>query len=106
VSISISYEPPQVSTLCKRYSQALISAQESSQYFEKLTSSVTMNDQEQWEQEIQLAESCRLADPSTMDILQVRGPEQNIEPNLAIEEGAHTLVEEWIQMALNIEEKQ
>ena len=41
-----------------------------------------------------------------MDILQVQGPQQNIEPSLAIEEGACTLVEEWIQMALNIEEKQ
>lgn len=83
-------------------------AQTTSQYFEKLTSHVSMANREQWELEIRHAESCRLADPTAMDILRVQKPKQNRErePMLPMNERAYTLVEEWAQMALNVEEKQ
>ncbi|KAH9959751.1 hypothetical protein BGW80DRAFT_1183207, partial [Lactifluus volemus] len=94
------------STLCTRYSQASAMAHTTGQYFENLSSTISVANRAQWEIEIELAESRRLTDPAAMDILRVQKPKQNDESMLPTEGRDYTLVEEWVQMALNVEEKQ
>jgi hypothetical protein len=96
----------EVSTLCTRYAQASAMAQTTREYFEKLSSAVSMANRRQWTEEIRHAESHRLADPTAMDILRVQKHKQNDKSMPYTEGRDHTLVEEWVQMALDVEEKQ
>jgi hypothetical protein len=81
-------------------------AQETYNYFMQVTQSVPENDRVQWEQDIHIAESCRLIDRGAMDILGVREPPRGVQPTPLSQARDSTSVEEWIQMALDIEIKQ
>ena len=93
-------------TLSDRHVQASDMSQEVKPYFTKLTESVASEDWQQWEREIQFAESCRLDDPTKMDILSTRHRGIDQEPIPAIRPETHSAVERWIQKAIDIEEKQ
>jgi hypothetical protein len=94
-----------VSTLSNRYLQALEMSKQATAYFSHLTMSIPARDCEQWERKISYAESCCHCDPTVMDILGVRDVSDD-KVNPAVEPEAYTCTENWIQRAINIEEKQ
>jgi hypothetical protein len=67
--------------------------------------SIPAQDCEQWEREISYAESCHHHDPTVMDILGVHDMSDD-KVNPAVEPEAYTCTENWIQRAIDIEEKQ
>jgi hypothetical protein len=93
-------------TLASRHSQASVMSLEAEKYFSRLTESAPMQLHQQWEKEIQDAEQHRLADPTVMDILQTRDAHYNNLSILDNEQQGCTPAEKWIQMAIDIEEKQ
>jgi hypothetical protein len=81
-------------------------AQETAEYFSKFSSSISLQNRQQWEHEIKNAESSQLRNPAAMDILgicETPHAEQSVPTS---ERNAQTSVEEWIQMAIDLEEKQ
>jgi hypothetical protein len=96
-----------VSTLSNRHVQASEMSSEAKSYFFRLTASVPAQDWQRWEREITDAESCRLVDPTVMDILGARdSPRDDISPVAVEPEEAHTCTERWIQKGIDIEERQ
>jgi hypothetical protein len=75
-------------------------------YFSNMTNSVPLHDWKMWESEIKDAESRRLYEPSAMDILGVRKPSNNDTVMHDDDNEIHTHTERWVQMAIDIEEKQ
>ena len=59
----------QVTSLCSRCIQARELSKEATDHFLQLNSSISANDQQVWEKEIQQAKFCRLTMPESMDIL-------------------------------------
>ena len=58
-----------------------------------------------WEKEILHAESCQLTFPESMDILGAWQPSNDHE-SCSVNENSHlTPLEDWIQMAIDLEEK-
>jgi len=63
--------------------------------------------QDKWEKEIKKAEEMRLEDPSVMDILGAKDlPKEDTTAAPRENNSAHGKIEEWIQLGINIEEKQ
>jgi hypothetical protein len=79
---------------------------EAKSYFSRLTASVPAQDWQSWEGEIKDAESCRLLDPTVMDILGARDAPRGDNPLMAVEPEGHTCTERWIQKGIDIEERQ
>ena len=75
-------------------------------YFSHMSASIPEHDWHEWEMEIRQAESQRLADPTAMDILAARQVSHNDVPQHGEDHLTYTDAEKWIQMAINIEEKQ
>lgn len=87
-----------------RFTQAVESFDEAKEYFDNLSASVKDGDRQQWNAEIEEAENQRLQTPSAMDIMGARlapaAGEHDPESN------THTPGDEWISLALSIEEIQ
>jgi len=63
--------------------------------------------QDKWEKEIKKGEEMRLQDPSVMDILGAKDlPKEDTTVVPRENNSAHGKIEEWIQLGINIEEKQ
>lgn len=70
-----------------------------------MLATISKHDMQEWEKEIQDAESSQLQDPAAMDILGAR--KFSYDDRLALHDTqAHTHAEKWIQMAIDIEELQ
>ena len=75
-------------------------------YFDGITAASVQADWQQWETDILRAEAERCDDPTTMDILTAHADcDTSVEDG---EEGAvpENAVEEWLALALQIEERQ
>ena len=75
-------------------------------YFSQMTKSVPEHDWQQWEREITDAESRRLDEPAAMDILGAKKISNEDTSMPHDEDATYTSMEKWIQMALDVEEKQ
>jgi hypothetical protein len=82
-------------------------SQTSDHYYARLTAGIDPNDMQQWEQQIAAAERRRIHDKTMMDIIgSVTIPNARCpEPDSAPIDGQTTSLE-WLQLALEIEEKQ
>jgi hypothetical protein len=93
--------------LTGRYRQAVESFQVANEYFEKLSATIDQKDIEKWLSEISNAESNRLETPEAMDVMGTRQVTAagKSNPNLHSHEETSP-GEEWITLALTIEERQ
>lgn len=66
---------PEVSTVRRKYLQAVKGAEESAMYFEELTKNASQQDLKQWEAELSRAQINRLKKADAMDILDVQSEE-------------------------------
>jgi hypothetical protein len=98
--------PPLVSSLSSRHLQASEMSLAAQSYFLKMTESIAVRDWHKWESEIKDAESRRLDEPSAMDILGARKAPEDDRTKHHNDHEMHTHTEKWIQMAIDIEEKQ
>jgi hypothetical protein len=93
-----------VASLSNRHVEATTMLSEARTYFQHLTTSIHENDTKQWEKEIQHAELNRHEQPAVMDIL---GTKQCVHHDILLDDGEQgSTSETWIQMAIDIEEKQ
>jgi hypothetical protein len=91
-----------------RYVQAAATSKKAQLYYQNIVEGISTSDLEAWELEIQVAESSRLNDRSAMDILGAREFNQDIyaasaESDRNSDAGS---AGEWIQLAMDMEEKQ
>lgn len=95
-------------SLVDKFNVAADTSQLARGYYEKLVKGISDIDLKQWEKEIKTAEDTRLEDRSVMDILGAKEPGHDQSTSAAASEGEceHGSDEEWIQLAMNIEEKQ
>jgi Kyakuja-Dileera-Zisupton transposase len=101
-----AYSIKLAASLASRHLQASTMSLEASNYFSNLTVSAPIQLCRQWEKEIQDAKGRWLAEPAAMDILGTCDAHCN---NILIpgnEKEVHTPAEKWIQMAIDIEERQ
>jgi len=83
-----------------------------SEYYEKLISGISQADINQWEQQMSYAEANRLDDIKVMDIIGTREVEPDTAGSAGVgAAGAHSvgilpIVTEWLQLALDIQERQ
>jgi hypothetical protein len=90
-----------------RYDQAAETSETANLYFRKLIKGINVTDQEEWEKGIQDAESNRMRDRSVMDILGAHQPEdQSAAPSQTNSNMSRRSVAGWIQLGIDIEEKQ
>lgn len=79
---------------------------QASTYFSTLSATIQDRHLRQWQKDIEQAEASRFMDPASMDILAARPVAQNGQ-HASHEAGQTTSkVEEWIQLAIDIEEMQ
>lgn len=85
---------------------AATTSESAEQYYQNLIKGINIRDLEEWEQGVNEAERTRLMDRSVMDVLGTQLP-TNAE-SIAQKDGAQVngSVAEWIQMGIEIEEKQ
>jgi hypothetical protein len=85
---------------------AATTSESAEQYYQNLIKGINIRDLEEWEQGVNEAERTRLMDRSVMDVLGTQLP-TNTE-SIAQKDGAQVngSVAEWIQMGIEIEEKQ
>lgn len=95
-----------VSSLVKRYEQAAESVKEAEEYFEKMTDTIEKGSVEEWEAEIVIAERERFQTPAAMDIMGTRLAAAINNSSDWTEENSSSAEEEWITLALSVEEKQ
>lgn len=93
-------------TLAGRYDQASERFEEADEYFAKLCTTVDKSIQETWNTEITAAESKRFDTPDAMDIMGTRQPSAAESENLSADETHNSAGEDWISLALTIEERQ
>ena len=96
-----------VSTLCLRFLQSFSMSQTSDDYYTRLTAGIDPNDVQKWEQQVAHAEQQRIHDKTVMDIIGSLTVAKGVlpEPDSApIETEVRSV--EWLQLALEIEEKQ
>jgi hypothetical protein len=94
-------------SLAKRYIQAAGTSESANLYFQNLVKGIDAADQIEWEHQILNAEKNRLLDRSLMDVLGAK--EHQNEPAAAATSNhilARDSVAEWIQLGIEIEEKQ
>jgi len=89
--------------LCDRFGQAQEMVQKTSDYFNQMSCTITLQARNKWEQQLMVAEKRRLEDPSAMDIIgaQQMGVDGRTDPSLVTYSGP-----EWLTLALSIEERQ
>ena len=94
------------SSLCHRFIQAAAMSLSTDKYHDRLTDTIDQEWVNRWELEIESAERERKQNISVMDIMGATKPQQ--EGLVAPEHGtaARDPMSEWIQMAIDIEEKQ
>jgi hypothetical protein len=73
-------------------------------YYSRLVAGIGANDIQQWEDQIAEAEKQRFDDRSVMDIIGSGTPELTTDGTESVP--TQTVTSEWIQLALEIEEKQ
>ena len=88
-----------------RHNQAISTHESARLYYEALIPEITHQDLSEWEEGILYAEGRRLKDISVMDVLGSKGPTIT-EESVPKDSQAHGPIAEWMQMALQIEEKQ
>lgn len=93
-------------TLCNRYTQASAMSRSAQEYYDGLTAGIDEGLVQQWEMEITRAESQRKQNRSVMDILAATKPQQEERAALTGPNAADGLVADWLQMAIDIDEKQ
>lgn len=75
-------------------------------YFVDISTTIPAQERQQWEKDVQQAESQRLADPAAMDMLGARQVSHDNGRQTDVNPETYTDAEKWIQMAINIEETQ
>ena len=75
-------------------------------YFTDILATILAQEWQQWEKDVQQAESQRLADPAAMDILGARQVSHDNGQQTDANPETYTDAKKWIQMAINIEETQ
>ena len=75
-------------------------------YYDKLTETIPPTDIIEWEEQIKHAEQNRLNDITVMDILGASQPMEGAGRETMEIPTSHGTVQEWIQLAMQIEEKQ
>jgi hypothetical protein len=92
--------------LIDRYILAETTSESAEQYYQNLTKGINIRDLEEWEHAIDEAELTRLEDRSVMDILGTQGPTnaESVVHNDGVQ--ANGSVADWIQIGIEIEEKQ
>lgn len=93
-------------SLSDRFTQATATSQSAEEYYAKLTQSISETDVAQWEEEIQNAEKHRAVDISLMDILGAQKQDEQRHNDGNDDNTANGPAREWLQMAIDIEEKQ
>jgi len=93
-------------SLCQRYTQAAAMSQSAIDYYDKLTVGIDTETVEEWEAVITRAESERKQDRSVMDILGAAKPQPDETTALPEINAADDSVSEWLQLAIQVEEKQ
>lgn len=96
-----------ISVLCDRHLEAHTMADRSRHYFAELSAQVSLEMQQQWEDEVKGAEAMRLVNIAAMDIYGAQTAhhgenDQNADPADDIDSHASR----WIQFALMVEQKQ
>ena len=93
------------SVLCNRFVQATEMVQETTQYYDQMTSIVPPVLKQKWEKDIIAAENKRLKKPSVMDIIGAQDLQSKMQsgPN-PIDRPQTTL--KWLDLALSMEERQ
>jgi hypothetical protein len=76
------------------------------EYYDKFTDGISGIDLEKWENEITTAESQRMQDKSVMDILAAKQDSSSPSQDSADATDHHGPAAEWLQLAIDIEEKQ
>jgi Kyakuja-Dileera-Zisupton transposase len=93
--------------LCQRYTQAAAMSRSALLYYDKLTKGIDSETVKEWEAVISLAESERKQDRSVMDILGAAKPQSEEATALPeMDRAADGLVSEWLQLAIQLQEKQ
>jgi hypothetical protein len=92
--------------LVKRFRQAGESVKEADEYFEKMTTTIEKGMVDEWEAEMVTAEGERLHTPAAMDIMGTRLAAAVSNPSDRSGENSSSAEEEWISLALAVEEKQ
>jgi hypothetical protein len=98
-------------SLCSRYMEASSMVKRTRNYYIELSATIGYQSMQMWEEEVLKAEAMRLADVSGMDVYgaRVADPSSN---TLAAEPGPEPVsrhmspIEDWIRLAIQIEEKQ
>lgn len=92
----------------EKYDLAAGTSQCAQIYYEKLVKGINDMDLKKWEHDIKNAEDKRLHDRSVMDILGAKDLPKDLAAAADIPDvdSSHRSDTEWIQLALNIEEKQ
>ena len=94
--------------LCDRFGQAKDMIQTTSEYYAKFTSTISAGAIKKWTKEIEAAESKQLKDPQLMDIMCSHQPESGSNPGHlgADSNRSSEMGNQWLQLALSIEERQ
>ena len=95
-------------SLVERYNQSVETSNTANQYYEKLIKGINSKDIREWDIQIQDTENNRMHDRSVMDIL---GAKQQVDMDAAAsrtssQKASRGSVAEWIQLGMEIEEKQ
>ena len=93
-------------SLSDRFTQKAATSQSAEEYYKKLTQSIHSMDVTHWEQQIWNAETQWSVDKLLMDILSAQKPEEWHQNGSHNADTANSPIREWLQMAIDIEEKQ
>ena len=98
----------QAVVLSDRFLQARDMVKETSDYFVQMSETIPTHLRNTWLKQIEKAESCRKKDPSGMDILgaDATDPLLQIPASAPVPGAASSQDEEWLLLALSIEERQ
>lgn len=89
-----------------RYCQAAETFQEAEDYYNNLCSTVDDNIQQLWSAEINNAENNRFETPDAMDIMGTRQAATVVQEGPSRTNESNNNGEEWISLALTVEERQ
>jgi hypothetical protein len=104
--LNVNANQKKVYSLVKRFQQAADTVKEADEYYEKMTESLDLGIVEEWEAEIVSAEAERYHTPAAMDIMGTRLTAAGSNPSDSSKENSSSAEEEWIALALAVEEKQ
>jgi len=104
------YSDDTASSLADQYVHAVAMSTSASEYYAKLINGISPADINRWEQEVSYAESNRLHDLKVMDVIGTR----EVQPETAGSTpagsadalGSFPAVTDWLQLALDIQERQ